>query len=554
MADCSLDISVVTRDSGRSLPAFFDSLRGQQLPLHGVGLYLRDAGSSDATPGLLEAFARQAGGLFRHVRVDIGSDPGFGAGHNANCALAEAEFVLIATPDLCFEPATLAILLRQAQEDAPDVAAWECRQKPCEDDKDYHPATGETAWNAGACVLYRRAALRTAGGYERCLHRRGAQVELSFRLRRLGYRLRYVPRAGVWRAPAQEPASTLPTARAALAHVLLRCRYGSAREAARGFGMYLRLLSRSRCPPALRTRLAGQLPRLLWLAPRFALSRQPSGARFTFGHWTYGGSRAGAGEPQPQVPHAAPPLVSVLIRTVPGRGGCLREALASVAAQTHEAIHLVIAEDGGDSARAQAQAARASGRYREVTYLPLPKRGRCAAGNAALAAAQGELLCFLDDDDLLYADHLEILAAAMMARPGLAAACGWALEVRTRVDSREPWRYREESRQVLYQRPFDRAALWQHNYLPIQSVLFSRKLYEAHGGFDPELDLLEDWNLWVRYSLRHDFEMVPRITSLFRVPAAPDEAQRRRVSLEAWHEVARAKHAALMTAGRPSVR
>jgi glycosyltransferase involved in cell wall biosynthesis len=181
----------------------------------------------------------------------------------------------------------------------------------------------------------------------------------------------------------------------------------------------------------------------------------------------------------------------------------------------------------------------------DVCYLPLPKTGRCGAGNAALQAASGQLLCFLDDDDLFYADHLEVLVAAWQKRPELGAVYGLAYQVRTEIVSPEPWVYREVEHSLLYRQPFNRYLIWHHNYLPIQTVLFQRTLFEKYGGFDPELDNLEDWNLWVRYSLFHDFEMVPKVTSLYRVPAKIETAVERQQLLDDYYAKAQEKHAQL---------
>ena len=81
--------------------------------------------------------------------------------------------------------------------------------------------------------------------------------------------------------------------------------------------------------------------------------------------------------------------------------------------------------------------------------------------------------------------------------------------------------------------------------MPIQTVLFQRKLFEQYGGFDPDLDNLEDWNLWVRFSLKHDFLMVPKVTSLYRVPASVDKALQRQSVLDDYYDKAQAKHALL---------
>jgi glycosyltransferase involved in cell wall biosynthesis len=230
---------------------------------------------------------------------------------------------------------------------------------------------------------------------------------------------------------------------------------------------------------------------------------------------------------------------------MPGRSGKLREALASVVAQTYQFIELVVVEDGGQSADSLLEALRQTGRFTDLTYIPMAKGGRCTAGNAALAAATGQLLCFLDDDDLFYADHLEVLVNAWLNQPDLGAVYALAYEVRTEVISEEPWVYRDVEHSLIHRQVFNRAVLWHHNYLPIQTVLFQRQLFLDHGGFDPGLDSLEDWNLWVRYSLHHDFLLVPKVTSLYRVPDNNAKAVKRQEVLDGYYAQAQARHALL---------
>ena len=171
--------------------------------------------------------------------------------------------------------------------------------------------------------------------------------------------------------------------------------------------------------------------------------------------------------------------------------------------------------------------------------------GRCVAGNLALAAASGDLVCFLDDDDLFYADHIEVLSSEWMKNPELGAVYGLAFQVKTEIESHEPWVYRDLEHSVVYRQPFSRALIWHHNYLPIQTVLFRRDLYLDYGGFDEDLDNLEDWNLWVRYSLNHDFLMVSKVTSLYRVPSVSAQAFERQKVLDDYYEKAQDKHSRL---------
>lgn len=508
---------------------------------------LRDNGSIDDTQVLLRAFIQEHANAFAMVHLDIGENLGFGRGHNENLKRAEGDFLLVTNVDLEFESATLCVLLNEAASSPADVAAWECRQKPFEHPKHYDPATSETLWCSSACVLFRTAVLKQIGGYEPALFMYGEDVELSYRLRDHGYRLHYVPKAVVWHYSYEEAGQVKPVQflGSTMANVLLRCRYGRWHEVISGFAMYLGLFALRPRFPHMRYRLFLGFFQLLARAPRFLLTRRRSRQRFGFRLWDYEITREGAFYEHTPLKGSDCPLVSVIVRTMPGRSGKLREALISVAAQTYKPVELVVVEDGGESARQLVDDYGARGVFSRFTYLSEPKGGRCIAGNAGLAAATGELICFLDDDDLFYADHLEVLVSEWRKDPELGAVYGLGFQVRTDIESHEPWVYRDIEHSVVYRQDFSRPLLWHHNYLPIQTVLFQRKLYLEYGGFDAELDNLEDWNLWVRYSLRHDFRMVPKVTSLYRIPATNDQAVARQKVLDDFYAKAQEKHAML---------
>jgi glycosyltransferase involved in cell wall biosynthesis len=195
----------------------------------------------------------------------------------------------------------------------------------------------------------------------------------------------------------------------------------------------------------------------------------------------------------------------------------------------------VVVEGGSEAGRAVA--AEFAGRL-DVRYINTGRATRRSEnGNIALAAASGEWLNFLDDDDVLFADHVEVLVtAALEAHTAGAYALAW--ETRTRFHDWEQAEYEEVAYDRRHAEPFDRLALWHHNYLPIQSVLFHRRLYERHGGFDEQMDQLEDWNLWTRYTLEDELTMVPRTTSKYRVPADGGEAARRQDALDKAYQQA----------------
>ena len=560
-----ITLSIVTYNSEKWLAAFFQSLFQQNLPCDQIALCVLDNGSTDNSFAWLSKQQAVLSQKFASLSLNQGQNIGFGLGHNFNLALTTTPYFWVTNVDLEFEPDSLTTLLATAQQDSSQafsntsIAAWECRQKPYEHPKDYHPVTGETAWCSSACVLFKTDAIQSVKGYDPLLFLYGEDVELSYRLRRQGYKLKYVPKATVWHYTYEEAAQVKPQQflGSTLANVLLRCRYGRRHEVIQGFVMFMALFAMKPQFPGMRTKLLGQLWKLIQLAPKFLSSRQKSKETFPFRMWDYAMAREGAFYEYPNAQNSAIvqaeknntlPWVSVLVRTMPGRSGKLKEALASVAHQTYARIELVVVEDGGQdvqSAKPHIDALEKSGVIQKIVYRPLAKVGRCEAGNQALAAATGQLCCFLDDDDLFYADHLEVLVNAWLNNTQLGAVYSLAYEVRTEVISEEPWVYKDILHNLIHRQPFNRGVLWHHNYFPIQAVLFQRQLFLDHGGFDTSLDNLEDWNLWVRYSLKNDFELVPKVTSLYRVPNDVNKALQRQSVLDDYYAKAQAKHAEL---------
>ncbi len=541
------DVSLVTFNSERWLEPFLESLLAQTTGTTHLSLLVRDNGSRDGTVARLEALRGRLAARFARFDLDAdGRNLGFGKGHNRNVARGRAPWVLLLNPDLELEPDALARLAEDAAAAGPDTAALELRQVPYEHPKHYHPVTGETGWCSGAALLLRRAALERVGGFDERIFLYGEDVDLSWRLRDAGFRLRYAPRAVARHYSYAEPHRAKPAQYlgSTLANLYLRTRFGTWRDVAAGLGRYLLLLAQPEAFPGQRRGLLANLGRYARHAAHFRRGARRRAAVAAFHGWDYGPMREGAFYPvTPPSARRETPLVSVLVRTT-GRPGMLREALASIARQTYPAVEVVVVEDG--PAAAEAMIAREFGGLR-VTYRATGSRiGRCAAGNLALSLARGAYLVFLDDDDLLYADHLETLVAAVQ-REGTLAAYALAREVPTEVESLDPYRYTERwaDAHVVHRQAFSRPLLWHHNYMPIQTVLFHRSLYERLGGFDVDLENLEDWNLWTRYSLEHPFAFAPKETSLYRVPASREEQDRRAERMSAYLAAARRKQEAI---------
>ena len=109
------------------------------------------------------------------------------------------------------------------------------------------------------------------------------------------------------------------------------------------------------------------------------------------------------------------PLVSVIIPTY-NRADLVRQALASVKAQTYRDFEIVVVDDGGTDGTCEALSA-----WREIRVLRhAHRRGVSAARNTGIDAARGEWLAFLDSDDLWLPDKLARQIFWLEGSPGVA--------------------------------------------------------------------------------------------------------------------------------------
>ena len=482
------------------------------------------------------------------------SNVGFGRGHNAAVALGRAPFVLLLNQDCVLEPEVMQPLLEAAERSPADVAAWELRQVPYEHPKAYDPVSLETPWASAAALLVRRTAFEAVGGFDPRIFMYGEDVDLSWRLRAKGWRLLYQPKLAVVHRTYREPGEVKPLQvfGGVLTNLCLRARYGGLLRTLQGLAMLGGEICTPRSFAGRRRGLARVGLRFLARWPAFARTRVRPNAGFRphFAGWGYETRRDGAFHPfasRREAPPHPTPKVSILVRTL-DRPGRLEQALASCANQTYPNLEVVVIEDGPERSRSVVE--RWRGRL-EIRYRATGTRvGRARAGNLALSEAKGEWLNFLDDDDVLFADHVEVLVDAVL-REEVAGAYALAWETHTSAGERPEGRHEEVLHVTRHRQRFDRITLWHHNYLPIQAVLFHRRLYERHGGFAEDMDQLEDWNLWTRYTLSDAFVLVEKTTSKYRVPADAFVAAARQALLDRAYADALERQRAMRVAYSP---
>ena len=200
-------------------------------------------------------------------------------------------------------------------------------------------------------------------------------------------------------------------------------------------------------------------------------------------------------------------LVSVYLPTR-NRAALLPAAIDSVLGQTHCSLELIVVDDDSqdDTADVIARAAARDSRLRPIRLAPAA--GACAARNAAIAAARGEFITGLDDDDLMLPGRIRALLAAW--RDERAFICsGWLV-------AREGWVRPMSTRHEL----IDIDALLGGNVVGNQVLTRTLRL-RAVGAYDRAMVASQDHDVWTRLVLRYGpAERIAAPTLLVRQYAA----------------------------------
>ena len=537
-----MDIVFVTYNSEKWIDNCFESLAKTDLDLKTLSIFVVDNASTDNTLNKLDAIKEKLGNIFSTFDI-VKSDKnlGFGRANNIGFKRGNAETVCFLNIDTEVYPETLQNLERDIKNSKEDVGVWELRQFPYEHPKVYDALTHETSWCSGAAFAARRDVFEQVGGFDEAIFMYAEDVDLSWRIRSFGYKLKYVPSAVINHYSYVEAGQVKPTqhVNSVINNLLLRYRFGGMGTVLEGHKLFWKVMALPCAFPHSKRLLFKAYIKHFGLIPHFR-NKKYNGRdeKFTpnFIGFDYEGLRDGAFYVN-ELPKEKP-LVSIIVRTC-GRPCVLRETLMSLRDQTYDNIEIVVVEDGEEISKQMIE--RDFSDLRIVYQATGNKVGRSKAGNIAMSLATGKYLNFLDDDDLFYADHVEVLVNALNKSKNR-AAYAFAFETPIEVMNKDPYEYRVYRYNGIHKQVFDKLMLCHHNYIPIQCIMFEKTLFEQYGGLDETLDALEDWDLWVRYSLYTDFDCVPKTTSIYRVPYLQMVNEKRQKELDDALITVREKH------------
>jgi glycosyltransferase involved in cell wall biosynthesis len=182
----------------------------------------------------------------------------------------------------------------------------------------------------------------------------------------------------------------------------------------------------------------------------------------------------------------------------------LAEAIASIVRQSRPVDELIVVDDG--STDNSAEIARQTG----ARTIQLEKNsGEGAARNAGISAANGDLIAWLDADDMWAANHVETLASLLEHHPQATSAFAAVQRFGLRSELIVGYVPLGQPSNVFWYAVDD----WVHTTI---GSMTRRDALIRVGGFATNRRFAVDYDLWLRLSYDHLFVCTHEVTSFWR--------------------------------------
>jgi glycosyltransferase involved in cell wall biosynthesis len=184
----------------------------------------------------------------------------------------------------------------------------------------------------------------------------------------------------------------------------------------------------------------------------------------------------------------------------------LGEAIESVLAQSYPNFEIIVVDDGSTDNTSEVASGYPS---EKVRLLGQKNKGRSAARNLGLRQSRGEYVVFLDSDDRLLPEALEVGERELEAHPECAFVSG---HIRRIGADGSPLRTPPQALHKAHVKDHY-ARLLRYNYIwTTGPVMYRRSVFDTVDGFDSSLEPCEDWDIYLRiaggYPVHHHGEVV----------------------------------------------
>lgn len=203
------------------------------------------------------------------------------------------------------------------------------------------------------------------------------------------------------------------------------------------------------------------------------------------------------------------PLVSVLIPVYNGEN-TIAQAIESCLEQSYKNIEIIVCNDGSTDNTLHEINIENSDRLYIINHPS--NKGIANTRNTLLKAAKGEFIAWLDADDMMDEERIELQLNFMLEKPEIDICGTWALLIGN-------YNY-TDLKKLPANKDIVKAQLWFKNCL-LQPSVMSKNFYVKENTFyNPDYDYMEDYELWYRLV---DTKVIANFDKYLTFYRAPDE-------------------------------
>lgn len=196
----------------------------------------------------------------------------------------------------------------------------------------------------------------------------------------------------------------------------------------------------------------------------------------------------------------------------------LPEAINSVRQQTLTVHEIIIMDDGSTDDTESIVRALGDG----ILYIRQKNAGVSAARNRGIALATGEIIAFLDADDVWFPEKIERQLKVFQDHPDVALVATDKAEIDTQGKLLLPSLFKQQHLHTFFSSlnnapiPQVMSLLIKVNFIPTSSVLVRKEALNRIGVFDTTIRYGEDLELWVRIAAQFQIACIPEVMLHYR--------------------------------------